>query len=80
MPRQNENLALNIISSNGCLLSEYPPGMRPSRFSFVDRDRLQSGLSDEVIVIETGIKGGTMHTVKILFRTKKNSRLFETLP
>ena len=70
-PRQNENLALNIISSNGCLFSEYPPGMRPSRFSFVDRDRLQSGLSDEVIVIETGIKGGTMHTVKFCLDQKK---------
>jgi DNA processing protein len=70
-PRQNENLALNIISSNGCLLSEYPPGMRPSRFSFVDRDRLQSGLSDEVIVIETGIKGGTMHTIKFCLEQKR---------
>ncbi len=63
-PRQNEGLASRILSCNGCFLSEYPPGMRPSRFSFIDRDRLQSGLSDEVIVIETGVTGGTMHTVK----------------
>jgi DNA processing protein len=70
-PKQNENLAHEILSKNGCLLSEYAPGIRASKFSFVDRDRLQSGLSDAVIVVETGVKGGTMHTVNFCIKQNR---------
>jgi DNA processing protein len=70
-PKQNEYLAYQILSENGCLISEYPPGLKPTRFSFVDRDRLQSGLSDGVLVIETGVKGGTMHTVDNCLKQKR---------
>jgi DNA processing protein len=70
-PRQNEKLAQQIISQKGCLISEYPPGVKPTKFSFVDRDRLQSGLSDAVIVVETGVKGGTMHTVNYCLKQNR---------
>jgi DNA processing protein len=63
-PASNRNLAGNIVEKNGCLISEYPPSEKPTRYSFVDRDRLQSGLSAAVLVVETAEKGGTMHTVK----------------
>jgi DNA processing protein len=63
-PAANRQLAAEILDSGGCLLSEYPIGddVRPNQY--VDRDRLQSALSDAVFVIETDIKGGTMHTVR----------------
>ncbi len=61
-PPENAGLAFRIVESGGCLLSEYAPGVRPGGFAFVERDRLQSGLSDATIVIETGVKGGTLHT------------------
>ncbi|MFA5268276.1 MAG: DNA-processing protein DprA [Methanoregula sp.] len=70
-PRQNANLAERILDSNGCLLSEYAYGVRPSRFSFIDRDRLQSGLSCGIVVVETDIKGGTMHTVDFCLKQKR---------
>lgn len=63
-PAQNQLLAKQIVDDGGCLISEYPPGHRPFRSDFVDRDRLQSGLSSGIIVVETGVKGGTMHTVE----------------
>jgi len=63
-PPEHLSLADQIIEQNGCLVSEYPPGVPTTRWSFVDRDRLQSGLSDTVIVIQTGEKGGTHHTAK----------------
>jgi DNA processing protein len=63
-PASNKGLAERIISHGGCLITEYPPGQPPTRGSFVERDRLQSGLSLGVIVIETDVKGGTMHTVR----------------
>lgn len=61
-PSANQGLARRLIENGGCLVSEYPVGTRPSRAAFVKRDRIQSGLSDAVLVIETDVKGGTMHT------------------
>ena len=43
-------------------MSEYAPGTRPHRAFFFERDRLQSGLSAAVIVIEADLESGTMHT------------------
>lgn len=63
-PKENAKLASRIVSSGGCLLSEYPIGKRPQKNFFIERDRLQSGISNGIIVIETDIKGGTMHTVR----------------
>lgn len=69
-PASNKVLAQRILEEDGCLISEYPIGTRPFRSFFVDRDRLQSALSECIIVIETDIKGGTMHTVG--FAKKQN--------
>jgi len=60
-PPQNKQLAEEIINNGGLLLSEYPIGTPVSKYSLVDRDRLQSGLSLATLVIQTGEKGGTMH-------------------
>lgn len=63
-PASNRDLADALIDGGGCLVSEYPVGMKPMRTAFAERDRIQSGLSDGVLVIETAEKGGTMHTVR----------------
>ena len=63
-PDKNKELADAILKNNGALVSEYPWGTKINRSYFVARDRIQSGLSLGVFVVETGIKGGTMHTVK----------------
>lgn len=70
-PKQNEKLSQQILSQKGCLLSEYPPNFKPTKYSFVDRDRLQSGISDAIIVVETGVKGGTMHTVNYCLKQNR---------
>lgn len=62
-PAASRPLAEQILDSKGCLVSEYVVGTNPRRNSFVERDRIQSGLSDAVFVIETDLKGGSMHTV-----------------
>jgi len=61
-PKKNTGLAERIVASQGCLVSEYAPCSKTNRAFFVERDRLQSGLSLAVVVIETTIDGGTMHT------------------
>jgi DNA processing protein len=70
-PRENTRLAEEIVSSGGCLVSEYKTGTKPARNFFVERDRLQSGLSDAVIVIETGTTGGTLHTARFCLEQKR---------
>lgn len=63
-PKQNEELARAIADRNGALVSEYRLGVPPARSSFVQRNRIQTGLSAAVVVTQTGIRGGTMHTVR----------------
>ena len=73
-PAQNRELAENIIKNNGCLLSEYPIGFSSFKKNFIERDRIQSGLSLGTIVIQASIKSGTMHTVN--FTLQQNRALF----
>jgi len=63
-PAANRDLAKRLLDHHGCLVSEYPIGVTPMKTAFAERDRIQAGLSDGVLVIETDIKGGTMHTVR----------------
>ena len=63
-PKENRKLAEKIIEMDGCLVSEYLVTTRGLPNYFIERDRIQAGLSKATIVVETDIKGGTMHTVK----------------
>lgn len=71
-PASNRPLGERILASGGCIISEYAPGVTPRKNFFVDRDRLQSGLSKGIIVVETDIKGGTMHTVGYALKQERN--------
>ena len=61
-PPEHEKLAERICR-NGVLVSEYPPLTSPDRFNFPARNRIISGLSMGVVVVEAGEKSGTMITV-----------------
>ncbi len=64
LPKQNIALAEDILNHQGCLISEYPINTQVRKFNYVDRDRLQSAISNSVILVESKIDGGSMHTVK----------------
>lgn len=70
-PAKNKYLADKILDQNGLLISEYTIGTKAQSNFFVERDRIQAGLSQAVIVVETDIKGGTMHTVKFAGNNKR---------
>ncbi|MDO4330353.1 MAG: DNA-processing protein DprA [Lachnospiraceae bacterium] len=63
-PKSNQKLAEAIVEKGGCLLSEYPVGTRLEKYRYVERDRLQSGVSQGVLVVEAEEKSGTMHTAR----------------
>lgn len=62
-PPENKGLAEEIVVKGGLLMSEYPIGEHVNRNYLVSRDRLQAALADATLVIQTGVKGGTMHAV-----------------
>ncbi|MGD6729792.1 MAG: DNA-processing protein DprA [Pleomorphochaeta sp.] len=76
VPKENEDLANLILEKNGCLISEYPPGSRVFRSNYIDRNRIQSGLSEGIIIVETAIKGGTMHTARFAQKEDRNIGIF----
>ena len=61
-PREHTNLYHNIIK-HGAVISEFPLGATPAGFNFPLRNRIISGLSRGVLVIEAGEKSGTLLTV-----------------
>lgn len=64
-PPEHKSLAVEMIEKGGALLSEYPSDnkMHPSNFPM--RNRIVAGMSDAVIVVESGIKGGAVITANI---------------
>ena len=56
-------LAEEIAANKGCLLSEYSIYADATRGSFIERDWLIAALADTTVVMECGVKSGTMHTV-----------------
>ncbi len=63
-PSQNASLARRMIE-NGGLLTEYMSKTVPDRENFPQRNRIIAGLSDVVIVVESGMKGGSLITADI---------------
>lgn len=63
-PSQNKQLAHDIVKNGGLLLSEYKIGTPVTSYNLVNRDRLQAGIALATLVIQTGIKGGTIHAAK----------------
>lgn len=75
-PKENQYLSEKILENNGALVSEYPIGSHLRKNFFVERNRLQSGLSQAICVIEMSKKSGTMHTVEF---AEKQQRLIGAL-
>jgi DNA processing protein len=63
-PQSNLNLSGKILKTGGCLVSEYPPQTRGSKFTFPRRNRIISGLSLGVLVVEAKQKSGALITAK----------------
>jgi len=61
-PRAHETLAKEIIASGGAILSEYEPPTSARSYQFLARNRIVSGISDAVVVVEAAARSGTLST------------------
>lgn len=61
-PREHIGLYMDILEHGGGILSELPPGTKPLSFHFPRRNRIISGLSDYVLVMEAKEKSGSLIT------------------
>lgn len=60
-PPENKKL-METISQSGAVISEYPPGTLPNGVNFPARNRIISGMSDAVIIVEASEKSGALIT------------------
>lgn len=61
-PKENHEVYERIIKNNGLIVTEYVVGTEPNRLNFPARNRIISALSNGIIVVEAGIKSGSLIT------------------
>lgn len=61
-PKKNAAVYQEILDKGGCIFSEYLPFSTVYKSNFIYRDRLESGISNGIIIVEAAVKSGTMHT------------------
>lgn len=62
-PKEHIGLYVDILERGGGIISEFPPGTPPYAYNFPARNRIISGMSECIIVIEAGKKSGSLITV-----------------
>ena len=70
-PARNRGLAAAILEKGGALVSEHPLEAALEKYSFAQRDRIQSGMSNIVVAVQTGEKGGTHNTIRFAISQKR---------
>jgi DNA processing protein len=64
-PASHKRLAHRILEAGGCLLSEFEPTFKATKWSFPMRNRLQAGISHATLLIEAAEKSGTLITARL---------------
>lgn len=64
-PREHRQLGETLLAGGGAVISEYPPGTHPEPWRFPARNRIISGLSAVVVVVEAAAKGGALITARL---------------
>jgi len=70
-PKENKGLFKEIINKNGAIITEYPENTKTCSKGFIQRNRIVSGLSDAVLVIEAKHRSGTSITAEFAIKQGK---------
>lgn len=73
-PHSHRGLAEKILASGGTLASEYPPGEPPFGYRFIERNRIISGVSRGVLVVEAPESSGALATAR--YAVEQNREVF----
>jgi DNA processing protein len=60
------------LSTDGLIVSEYPLGVRPDRYTFPQRNRIVSGLSYGVVIVEAAERSGTLITARLAIEQNRD--------
>jgi len=71
-PSSNRPLARNILSAGGAILSEYPPGTRPLKGHFPERNRIISALARGTVIVEAPEKSGALITARFALEQNRD--------
>lgn len=63
-PARNRGLFERLVE-NGLLVSEYPLGVKPDRYTFPQRNRIVSGLAHGIVIVEAAERSGTLITARL---------------
>lgn len=73
-PKENEELFYEILECGGCIISEYAPDVKADNKNFPSRNRIVSGLSEGLLVVEARYRSGTSITAK--FAKEQGKKIF----
>jgi DNA processing protein len=63
-PNRSLSLAASIVETGGVLVSEYPMGTAPNKYTFVQRDKTQACIAEAILLIQSSLDGGSLHACR----------------
>ena len=78
-PKENKELYKKILENGGCIISEYEKGTKIDSKNFPKRNRIVSGISLGILVIEAAYKSGSTITARLGFEQSKKVFVYQEI-